>query len=217
MSVHEGPAGHRFDQSAEARFLAPRPGLAPAGDAQDDELRIPPQQIVGTHAPALQRSGHEILDQDLRGIDQPPQKFAAVVALQIERDAALVARINFPENFNALDPPAAQIVALAGTLDFDDVGAVIGEHMGRHITGDESRQVDDAHTVEQARACGIEYFDLGHGASPGAGRRKSYGGHIQRQAVTRRGQARRERQARLGGTVRRRRVILSRVSLPRPD
>ncbi len=51
--------------------------------------------------------------------------------------------------------PVAQRVA-RGRLDLDDVGAEIGELEGKHVAGDEPRQVEHAHAGERPGGGGIK-------------------------------------------------------------
>ena len=69
-AVEMGIARHRLDQRAEARMVAPRPVLSPAGDAQDHQSRVDGVQLVRAEAPFLQRARNEVLDQHLGAGDQ---------------------------------------------------------------------------------------------------------------------------------------------------
>src|SRR5712692_10203367 len=70
--------------------------------------------------------------------------------LQVDRDAALVAIDRGEAQAHAVLALAevAHVVAAAGPLDLDDVGAEVGEHHRAVGPGDDAREVEDANAVE---------------------------------------------------------------------
>ena len=66
-----------------------------------------------------------------------------VLSLQIERNAALVARVDLPEDLDILHAPAAKVVTLLGMLYLDDIRAEVGKDVRHHVPGNKPRQVDD--------------------------------------------------------------------------
>ena len=45
-------------------------------------------------------------------------------------------------------PPAARLVAAAGSFDLDDVGAEVGQQLARPRSGEHATQIDDFQSVE---------------------------------------------------------------------
>ena len=98
----------------------------------------------------FERPGPEILDQHLARRGQIEQQIAPARLAQAQRDALLVARIEFPVDADPAALPGAQRIALYRVLDLDDLRPEIGELRGHRVAGDEPRQIDDPDTVERA-------------------------------------------------------------------
>ena len=108
-------------------------------------------QHVGTQPHLFQRARPVVLDQHLAGCQQIQQRIAAGLRPQVDRQALLVARIDFPVQRQALDPPGAQRIADLRVLDLDDLGALIGKLQADHVAGDEARQVHDPDAIQRGR------------------------------------------------------------------
>ena len=105
---------------------------------------------------------------------EAPEHFAPVLVLEIQRDAALVA-VEAQEVAAAGLPVAVaddrrartRAVALAGALDLDDLGPLVGEHHGAVRTGDLDLETQDLDAVERSSLA------RGHGCLLHAGHRLS--------------------------------------------
>ena len=162
-AVHRGEAGIAFDERAEAGLVAVRPVLAPAADAHDDERRVDRAQGFGREAHGFQHAGTEALAED-RGIrDQALHHRDRLGVAQIETGGELVATERLPGGRDALDPPGSQRVAFR-RLNLDHLGAVVGQHLGQDVPGDEAREIDHAEALEGAGGGGVE-----GAAAPGRG------------------------------------------------
>ena len=74
----------RWAKPLMASTMVPKPGklgvgagLAEAGDADDDEVGVAREQVVGREAHLLERAGAEVLDEDIGGVDQLAQSVHA--------------------------------------------------------------------------------------------------------------------------------------------
>src|SRR4051794_8749489 len=86
----------------------------------------------------------------------------AVLGLEIGLDRALAAvrRVEIGGRqvlargpFEEGRPPAAGVVAGAGALDLDDVGAEVGEELPDPRAGENPRQLQDLHAFKRLHAC----------------------------------------------------------------
>ena len=84
-------AAHGLGHNAEAGFVAVRPCLAVAADAQHDQARIELQQVLWPQAPAFHGARAEVLDQHVGINGQAAHDIARFGLLEIQRDRALVA------------------------------------------------------------------------------------------------------------------------------
>ena len=161
-AVLRSEARHRLDQRAEAGTVAIRSVLTEAGDAHDDQLRIARVQHVRPEPHLLQRAGAVVLDQHLRRRQQVEQYVASCLRPQVQRQALLVPRIDFPVQALALPAPGAQRIADFGVLDLDDLGALVGELQADHVAGDQARQVHHADAGQRHRGVGGKFDTLQH-------------------------------------------------------
>src|SRR6185312_6091915 len=116
----------------------------------------------------LRGAGPEVLNENIRFADQTLEQLAVARALQIERDAALVAVVGL----EVRRIPAALVAAVGialGALHLDDVGAEIGEHHSGARAGDERALLDHAYSGEDtAEACALlSHGGHGFGVDPG--------------------------------------------------
>ena len=126
--------------------------LPETGDRAIDDPRVdrPDRGII---QPVFgQPANLEILHQHIGPRGQPPDQFGPLRRCQIDRRAALVAvgakiigaLARIVRSVGKLEErrtPAAGIVAAAGLLDLEHVGAEIGEDLGRPRTGQDPRKV----------------------------------------------------------------------------
>ena len=104
-------------------------------------------------APLFQRAEAEIVDQHVGLLDQAGENFLPRRHRHVERERTLVAidaekigRLAADEGW----PPGAGVVAGAGRLDLDDVGAHVAEHHGAQRASEDAREIDDAQAGERS-------------------------------------------------------------------
>ena len=103
--------------------------------------------------PAGDRAGPVVLDDDVRGGDDPQRDAAALGVGKVERDAALPSQQRqggvVEEGHILVERAAAAgVVDPAAGLDLDHVGAHVGHGAGKGGRGPDPAQVDDAHPGE---------------------------------------------------------------------
>jgi hypothetical protein len=106
-------------------------------------------QIGRPDAPRFKRTGFEVLDEDVRGLGEIEQQRAAAFLAQVKRNAPLVAAIDLPVDADAFCLPVAQVIAVAGPLNLDDIGAMVGEQVRYGVAGDKAREIENAQAVER--------------------------------------------------------------------
>ncbi len=159
-AVHRGETGVTLDQRAEARLVAIAPVLAPAGNAQNHQLRVDRAQLGRRHPHVFHHARPEALDHDRSRPAELAHDGAAGVRAQVERHALLVAAIDLPGGLDVLHLPRAQGVAFR-RFDLDHLGAEIRELQGEHVARDQTRQVDDADPVQRSARVRREGFLCG--------------------------------------------------------
>ena len=98
-----------------------------------------PSRVEGARA--------EVLHQHVRGLEQLPEDLAARRRLEVQGDAPLAAVHGEEVRASSVHKgraPAAGVVALAGLLDLDHVGARVREGLGAIRPGEDAGEVDDA-------------------------------------------------------------------------
>ena len=155
LAVDAEPAGHRLEDRVVSRVAAQRTGRSePADPAVDEARKARLQRLLVPEAPFLERPGLEVLDQDVRLLEQSQQHLAAFRPREVEPERALVS-VDADEvrGVAVLErrPPVAHLVALR-RLDLHDLGAVIGEHLRAVRPAEHPRQVDDDEPGEGAAA-----------------------------------------------------------------
>jgi hypothetical protein len=96
---------------------------------------------------AIQYTWSEVLDQNIGALDQLGQDPTALVGLEVEREAPLVAVEHREiEAVDAWDVAklGARYITAARQFDFDNVGAEPGEDLGATRTGLNVGQVENA-------------------------------------------------------------------------
>jgi hypothetical protein len=110
--------------------MAPNPalslyGLPVSGDADHYQTGVGLAQVLVPEPPAFHGAGPEVLDQHVSSGDELAGEFLSFFLPQVQRDGLLVARDDRPPQGTALlavPPPLAHGIALAGWLDFYDLG-----------------------------------------------------------------------------------------------
>src|SRR5207302_672485 len=119
-----------------------RSGLAEARNADVDEPRIVSGQPFVVEAPFGHLARAEILDQHVALHRQPAGERLAAGLFEIERQGLLVAALDIPPQrvvaAGRTQAPAAELIALAGRLDLDDLGAELGPQSGAERAGDQT-------------------------------------------------------------------------------
>ena len=143
-----------------AGAVAVRAVLAVAGDRAVDEGRVRLAQHVEADAELVEHAGPEALDQHVGRLGQLEQGLAAPLLLQVEADRALVAvqrevdRRAGAERRVLLGAVVgrrpAHVVALAGVLDLDHVGAEVGEQQRAEAAGEQAGEVEDLDVLQRA-------------------------------------------------------------------
>ena len=170
LAGDEPQARCRLGDRAEGRLVAHRPGLAVAGDADDDEARIRGHERLGVEVPLLEAAGPEVLDEDVALERQLPHHGLVRRVMQVRDDRPLAAGLHEMPQRVALVPahaPAPQRVAGSGLLDLDDIRPEVGQHPPGERPGDERAELEDAE-VRQRSGCrfGLPLSrNVGHGPS----------------------------------------------------
>ena len=135
-------------------------GLTVARYAGIDEAGIGLPERLRAEAPSLHRPGPEVLDHDVRALDETLDEGPAVLGPQAQGDRLLVAPEHPPEIRRpvAQHAPAADGVAAARRLDLDDLRPEVGKDAARERAGDELSELHHADAIEGPRCS--------HGSSP---------------------------------------------------
>src|SRR5437867_4436450 len=147
---------------AEPRALAARrvgARHAEAGDRAVDEPRIDGAQGLVRHAEPARHARAIVLHEDVGGLHEPADDLHALRALEIHRDAALVA-VHGQEGsaVAVLAGGAAAHVLAAGRLHLDDVGAHVGEVHRAERRRHRLRHVDHADAFERLHSTTMGYL-----------------------------------------------------------
>ena len=148
-------AAHRLRQHVLAALMRVGSFQPEAGADGVDDARVDPAQLLVAESHALHDAGAEIVDDDVRGLDQLNTSARVLVLAQVERHGALVAveraEDRTDESRRIVRERGARQVARRRPLDLDDVGSVVREHLRRDRAHHHLGEVDDAHAVERQR------------------------------------------------------------------
>jgi hypothetical protein len=138
--------------------------VAESGDRQGDQPWIELLEHVGRKAEAVEGSGPEVLDQHVRPPDQPAQRLAPVLALEVEDNRFLVPvrrhevrRLRVVGGADERRSPGAGVVAGAGGFDLDHPGPEIAEHHGGDRAGECTGKVEHEDVVQWSDSHGIPF------------------------------------------------------------
>src|SRR5262249_23476612 len=120
-------------------------------DRAVDEARIEPAERAIAETETIHRAGTEILDQHVALARQASQDLDAVTGLEIQRHALLAAVDRHEIRRFTQDErrPLPRVVALAGLLDLDDLGAHVAQHHGRERPGQHAGEIEHANTLKR--------------------------------------------------------------------
>ena len=149
-------AAGRLRNHVEAFVLAVRAVRAEALDGQVDEARIYFAQAIVAEAEAFERAERKIFREHIDLLDQVDEHRAALLALEVERDAAFVGvEQNEVVGIDARlfgEQPAALLAHLR-RLDLDHVGAEPREHLGARGARLELRHVQNFDPAQRLFHC----------------------------------------------------------------
>src|SRR5262249_764279 len=137
--------------AAEARMLALGSRLPEGGDAHHHQPRVHARQLVVAETPALHRAGTEVLGEDVGAGGEPGDEGLTLGLAQVARDGLLVSPLDpphVPDTGGGLVAEPREVVAAAGLLDLDHVGAELGEQRAAEGRGDEGREVERYQTLQ---------------------------------------------------------------------
>ena len=150
-------AAQRLDGEVVAGQVGPRPGAAETGDRTDDKSRIDRQQLRRTQPQLGGAGGAEVLQHHVATAGQVVKDLHAFGLGQVEREAALVAvtgEVIGAEFADERRPPGARLVAGAGPLDLQHLGAEVAEHLAAERPGQYPRGVQHAQPRQGAGRVG---------------------------------------------------------------
>ena len=134
-----------LDQVVVRGQVAFGPCGAEARQRAGDEARVHPAQGLRVCSESFHDPQAEVVDHDLRGLDEAIEGRTAGLALQVEGDASLAAVEAVEVRGLALDPAAGHGAAEVGVirrLDLDHVGAQVGEEERAVRTCEVVRQLE---------------------------------------------------------------------------
>jgi hypothetical protein len=153
IAGHAHHAGHGLGHEVEPRPAGPGAALAEAGDAHVDDLRVDLADGLVVDLQPLHHAGAVVLDDHVGRAGQLVEEFAALVAFQVERERALVAvHVQEAHAVRALhlEPHgAACLVAGAGRLHLDDIGAQVGQQHAGEGAGHDLAHVEHADALQR--------------------------------------------------------------------
>ena len=141
---------HGLAQHTESGLGAVGAGLTESRDPQHDQLRVQGMQHLPAQAPIFHRSGLEILDQHIGMLRQFQHRFLSMLLAQIERNRALVSRLNLPPDRGAFtqQSPGAQGISTLDRLDLDDVGTEIRQRLACKGTRNQLPEFEDLQALQ---------------------------------------------------------------------
>ena len=152
---------HRLDEEVVAGAVGIGPGLAEAGDRAVDQPRVDRAQALVVEPVAREPAPLVVLQQDVGGRHQPPDELLPPCRGEVESDRFLAAvgavEIGRVRNLasvlrgNEGRAPQAGVVAGAGALDLDHLGAEVGHRLGRPGAGQDAAEVEDPESRKRTR------------------------------------------------------------------
>ncbi len=136
--------------------LRDRARRAEAADATEDEARVERPQRRAAEAEPIQDARAEALDQHVVAGDEPEERLAPGVRLQVEDGAALATIEQGEDGVEAAFSPRRhepEVVTAAWVLELVDLRAQISEHHRGEGAGQEARQIEDPNAFERRDHC----------------------------------------------------------------
>ena len=133
-----------------------RPARPVGGQRDHDEPGIVSHERVPAQVEPVDRTGSEVLDDDIRLADEAMHEVTTSLGLEVDGEAALVPVDGEEVGADAVCrprwAPGAQIVARARPLDLDDVGAEVAQDHRSEGARKDPRQVEDPDSVQRPRS-----------------------------------------------------------------
>lgn len=128
-----------------------RPVLTEAGQGAIHQARIALRQLVVAQAEAVHDAGTEALDDHIRPVGQTAHRLQPLGVLEVQGDAALVAVAQQEAGgiAHVFRRQVALIVARAGLLDLDHLGAEAGQHLRRQRAGQQAAEFQDGDALQR--------------------------------------------------------------------
>ena len=136
----------------EAALVGPRPVATVPGHRAVDQAGIDLRQHVVAETELLERAAPVVLGEHVGACDHPAQHLLALLVLEVQRDAALVAVQDHERCRHAVHARlaiAARVVATGQLLDLDHFGAEVGEHHAGGGPGHDLSELEHAHAGER--------------------------------------------------------------------
>src|SRR5262249_14927268 len=139
-----------------AGAVAVGPVLAVAGDRAVDDPGVGGAHRLVAHAEAIEDAGPEGLQDDVGAGDGPQERLSPLRVLEVQADRALAAgqreeqrRLGGLVDAVVVGRRGADVVAGAGVLDLDDVGAEVAEQQRAEASGEQPAEVEDADALKR--------------------------------------------------------------------
>src|SRR5581483_8337033 len=145
----------RLGNRVVARALRIGSAAAETTDGAVDEPWVELLQALGTRAQTLRGAGPEVLDEYVGLMDEAFEHLPIGGALEVERNAALVAVVGLKVRRIAAALVAAVGIALRA-LDLDDIGTEVGEHHSGAWAGDEGALLYYSYSLGNPRATRLD-------------------------------------------------------------
>ena len=151
--VHPEEAAPRLSQRVEDAVAGVRSFVAQPRHRGVDDARVDLPDGLVVHAQPLHDAETEVLRNRVGLLCKPVEDGAPLVALEVQRDAPLVAvhRLEVGVVLAARRAYAPPRIAARGVFDLDHLGAHVGEHHGRPRPVLEDSEVQDFDAVERRR------------------------------------------------------------------
>jgi hypothetical protein len=151
---------HALDQQIIAGAMRIGPVLAKARDRAVDKTGVEARKVFIVEAELSETPDLEVLDQDVGARRQLAHDLAAFLGLEVHLDRALAAvrrvviggaEIAAIGGRHEGWPPAPRVVTRACSLDFDDLGAEVGEHLATPGPRQDAGKLEHAQTGQWTR------------------------------------------------------------------
>ncbi len=151
ISLHGRESRPRLDDRIVDPLLRVGALLAETTDRDVDQIGGDRAQDGFADPHAIRGARAKVLHEDISSRHEPLQKFDTGRLFEIDHDRAFAAVARCKQRADPRSRAAnrAHEVALPRRFDFDDVGALLGEHHGRDGSGNHRGQIDDPISLER--------------------------------------------------------------------